>query len=243
MATLSKGTVKLMGFSGVGLLLILGGFGIVSPLLEQIKANELELASSQDSNSALESNIASLKQVQTENDNVEKINLTLLKQFPELADVPGLLDAISGSADIAGISPSNITSIDFSIPELSVAPAADAPAEGDAAATDAAPAEGDAAAAPTSNMASMKLSINVNGSARQFQIFMDELTTMTRVLTINSFNITLDEEAGSGTLSIESTTFLYAHIKTPDEQGAGQTTETSGDSETVEATPSPTTAP
>lgn len=234
---LSKKAIKFIGFAGIGILLLGGGVLVGNPLLSEISGQTAELKTATANTDTLKNRIATLTKLKTDNPAVDKINVALLTQFPELANVPALLDSISASADTAGISADNITNVGFTIPKLETATPSttgaktpDAPAakaDAPAISSSAAPTAGGAAG---SSLASMDVSITVKGDTGQFQVFLKQLTSMGRVFTVKTFNIAVAAATPSGpggSLTISGTTYLYKHIQAPLGGGAA-VTNTSG---------------
>jgi Tfp pilus assembly protein PilO len=251
----SRKVIKLGGFAGIGLLLILAGVVVGQPLVSEITGNGTEITQATQKNQSLQDQITSLKKIAEDNTKVVAINNKLLTQFPELADVPDLLNSISNSADTAGISPDQITSVNFTIPTLetptassTAAPASTAtPAATATPAPASTPAAGGTAAAgassATSDLASMNVSITVTGNSDKFQIFLAQLTSMDRVFSVSGFNISEDASKGTGTLAVQGTTYLYRHIDTPQPFGGSGSAKGTFSQSTPTATPTPTSTP
>lgn len=231
---LSKKLIKVLGIALIAIILLGGWFGVGQPLLNQSNTQATELKSAQDSLTAQTTKLAELSNVEANIDVVNQINSDLLNKFPELADVPGLLDSIGNAAAVSGIAAENITQVNFGTPALvEAAPAAGATegaAEGttEGGDTSATPAPTEGAAAPTdgevvstSKLANMTVDITVIGTTAQFQSFLGQLKSMDRGFTIGNFSIATSGEDDS-TLTLKGTTFIYSHIATPDETLEGQ---------------------
>jgi Tfp pilus assembly protein PilO len=233
---LSKKLIKVLGIALIAIILLGGWFGVGQPLLNQSNTQATELKSAQDSLTAQTTKLAELSNVEANIDVVNQINSDLLNKFPELADVPGLLDSIGNAAAVSGIAAENITQVNFGTPTLvEAAPAAGATegaaegtAEGGDTSATPAPAEGADAAVPadgevvsTSKLANMTVDVTVIGTTAQFQSFLGQLKSMDRGFTIGNFSIAASAE-GDSTLTLKGTTFIYSHIATPDETLEGQ---------------------
>jgi len=232
MRNFSKGRVKVLGFILIAVLFVVGVIAIAMPILGDLKSNSEETKGAEKKNASLTTQLSGLTALQKDSAKIESINADLLKQFPELANIPSLLDNVGSAASNADISAEDITNLSFNIPTLKV-PATESQAAkpsgtgtGGAAtgtgtatpapATSAAPADGD--------LASMEVTITVNGDPGKFQIFMANLSGIERAFTIKQFTITQSEENGSMTLT--GTTFLYRHILAPAEKPVAATSTT-----------------
>lgn len=236
-AILTQKTVKALGIATLVILTIGGGMVVGQPLYNNIQAQATELEESKTSIAGLEKSKADLQKAKADYPAVSAIDSTLLAQFPELAEVPILLDVITAGAVSTGVSPSAISSMTFGAPVITEpqvadttadAPPADAEAEA-APAVDgaAAPADGDAAApaavsavASTGNFATMEIGLSISGSPTQMQNFLTYLNTMDRAMTVTGFSISASSNGGNEgdkTLSLTGTVYIYKGIAGPTE--------------------------
>lgn len=226
MATLlTQKTVKFLGIAGIVILLAGGGVMVVQPLITQVQAQASEIQSAKDEIDAKTASRDKLKAAKTNYTTVKATNDDLLKQFPELAQVPELLDAVTAGAVSTGIPASDLSSLTFSAPAIkipvvaAVAPAATDTKE-DAAPEPATPAPADTVVS-SGDYAEMEVGIAIKGTPTQIQDFLAYLNKMDRVMIISAFSVDVakDEESGSNTatLALTGTTFIYKAIKTPDE--------------------------
>ena len=227
-AILTQKTVKALGIATLVILTVGGGMLVGQPLYNSIQTQAEELDAANSSITTLEASKTSLEKSKADYPAVAAIDATLLGQFPQLAEVPVLLDVITAGAVSTGVSPSAISSMTFSSPAIAVpviAPVAEvAPEEGaetDAAAEAAPPADV-STVATTGEFATMEVGLSISGSPTQMQDFLKYLNTMDRAMTITGFSIA-DGEAGAGskTLSLTGTVFIYKAIPTPTDVSAG----------------------
>lgn len=230
MATLiTQKTVKFLGIAGIVVLIAAGGVLVVQPLITQVQSQASEIQSAEDQIDTMTTSRDQLKDSKTNYNIVKATNDELLLQFPELAQVPELLDTITAGAVGTGIPASDLSSLTFSAPAITVptvaavAPAAEAaPAEEAAEAADAAaaPAPADTVVS-AGDYAEMEVGIAIKGSPTQIQEFLTYLNTMDRVMIISAFSVDVAKDAETGqsdaTLAITGTTFIYKSILTPDQ--------------------------
>lgn len=233
-AILTQKTVKALGIATLVILTIGGGMVVGQPLYNNIQAQATELEESKTSIAGLEKSKADLQKAKADYPAVSAIDSTLLAQFPELAEVPILLDVITAGAVSTGVSPNAISSMTFGAPVITepqvadtAAPPADAETEA-APAVDgaAAPADGAAtdaavsAVASTGNFATMEIGLSISGSPTQMQNFLTYLNTMDRAMTVTGFSISASSNGGNEgdkTLSLTGTVYIYKGIAGPTE--------------------------
>jgi Tfp pilus assembly protein PilO len=244
---ITKKTVRLMGISSIVILTTLGAVTVVQPLITNIQTQKEAVTTAEDEIKAIQTSRDSLAGGKDNYEEIAAINAQLITQFPELAEVPQLLDTITQGAVQSGINPADISSLTFAPPAV-VAPVVaaetakvagdDIEAEALAGGGEAAPAAGAApaadapAAAPaagaadvtvsTGEFAEMEIGINAEGSAESVQRFLSYLNTMDRVMLINGFSVDggAPNDAGGAsptTLSLTGRVFVYKNIPTPDE--------------------------
>jgi hypothetical protein len=225
-AILTQKTVKALGIATLVLLTIGGGMLVGQPLYNNIQTQTTELKDAEASIKTLEDAKAALEESKANYPAVEAIDNGLLAQFPELAEVPILLDVITAGAVSTGVNPNAISSMTFGAPVISVpvvAAVAEAPAAEDAAA-ETPPAEDAAAAADVTTVATsgefatMEIGLSISGTPTQMQNFLTYLNTMDRAMIITGFSIS-DGEGGEGTktLSLTGTVYIYKGIPGPTE--------------------------
>ena len=220
MAILTQKTVKIIGIAAVAIIGLGGGVLVGQPMVSSIQTQSEELVSVQDQVTAMETNNIALEKSKTDYPTVKRINEQLVTQFPELAQVPELLDIITAGAISSGISPNNISSITFADPEVSVpqvvaAPSAETTTEEEAAA---APVDTTASAG---EFATLEIGINITGSARQLESFLNYLNNMDRAFIVNGFSVTTNQD-GVSELSLTGDVFIYKAIPTPESASAPQ---------------------
>lgn len=211
MAILTQKTVKLMGIVGVSILAIGGGALLGQPLFNSYNERSAELETIQAEVDRSQDSLNALLAAQSNFEAIDRINQQLVIQFPELALVPELLDTLTAGAVASGISPSNIPSITFGQPTISIpiiAPVAE-------------PVEGEEAAAPitevsTNEFAVMEVGITITGSEAELEQFLSFLNEMDRAFLVSSFSISSGED-GIKTLALTGKTFIYNTILTPEQ--------------------------
>jgi hypothetical protein len=247
MAIVTKKTVRLMGISSIVILTTLGAVTVVQPLITNVKTQNEAVSTAKEEIEAISASRDNLAGSRDNYEEIVEVNNQLITQFPELAEVPQLLDIITQGAVQSGINPANISSLTFAAPAV-VAPvvAADtakvagddieaealaagggaeggAPAAEGAAPAAAAPAAGAAdVTVSTGEFAEMEIGINAEGTSDSVQRFLSYLNTMDRVMLINGFSIeggAPNETGGvsNTTVSLTGKVFVYKKIPTPEE--------------------------
>lgn len=239
----SKRNIKLIGVASVGLLGVAGFFLVMSPLINQQGIQATERTDAEAKIITLQDQLTGVATVENNYPEVKVINDKLASQFPSLATVPTLLNAISLAASQSGISPESISTLAFTTPALveSAAPAAPAAGSGDAPQEGALDAAGEKAVTDTAGsapgqtttsdkLASMDLTLSVSGNPRQFEAFLNNLAGMDRVIIVTGASISgasADSPKG-GTLALQAKTYLYERILSPDERKADGTAPATG---------------
>lgn len=231
-----------IALGAVGCLAIAGiGFNYsVTPTMDRINASQEAVTTAESDVATMESKIASLQTAQSQFPEVQKIDTKLSEQFPSEGGVQNLLSLIVQGANSQGIPASQVTSINFSAPELVVAsPAAGAtetPAASTAAPAQTAPtasgtdATATAPAAQTSfgeGFAQVAISLTLSGSPEQIQGFLKYINEMPRVVVVKQASMTNND--GTVVLSMSAKGYLFRPITTPT---ANQTQDTNTDEKT-----------
>ena len=241
MALLTQKTVKFVGIASLVIVTALGGVVVGQPLYNHIKTQSDELSSTQEELATAQKSRNGLEEAKSQYPAISEINAQLTKKFPDLANVPGLLDTLTAGAVQSGMAPSDITAISFSNPTVAtpVVPAttggasgtpssssSSAPSAAPSAAASAAPSSSDSAtggagntSVATGSYADMEIGISAQGSPENIQKFLDYLNKMDRAMTINTFSVTQgDSENGKGAqLSLTGKVYIYKKISTPSE--------------------------
>lgn len=235
MAKFSKRNIKLVGIASVGVIAIAGFFVVISPLINQQGIQATERSDAEEKITKMEDQLITVATVENNYPEVKAVNDQLAVQFPSLASVPTLLNAISLASLQAGIAPENITALGFTTPALvesaAPAPAAPAPTDGaapvegelDAAGEKAVTDTADSAPAQTTTsdkLASMDITLSVSGSPRQFESFLNNLAGMDRVIIVTGAGVSggSAEDPAGGSLSLQAKTYLYERILSPEER-------------------------
>lgn len=227
--------IKLIGFTGVGLIAALGIGLVGTPIISQTARWADEEKTIQEQNQKTEDQVVALKKIQSNTDAVSGLNDELNKKFPSTANVPLLLTDISNAAASAGIGASNITAVNVKNPELYIPPVT--ATKTDAAADTSQTSTADPAAAEPSKLATMKVEISVLGSPDALSNFLKALGQIDRAIKVDSTTVSAADSKDAGglqSMTIQGTTLLYAGLDTPAEAAA----KTSG-STTVTPTPTP----
>lgn len=243
---MSKRNIKLLGFSLIGILILIVVVAAGLPLLNQTTAQSAEITQEEDNLTTLQQQLATLQGVQEKYPAVDQINQELAAKFPNIQQGSDLLDNISIAAIGAGMSPSQVTNITIAPPAVVTPPVVATPTEtpaegGDAvdaaedAAADAAPEATDGATPPAageeagsgSSIAAMAVTLSVEGTPEQLQEFLTQMSNMTRVVKIQGVSFASTED-GKSTLAITGESYLYAVIPSPEVPPATEegTTET-----------------
>lgn len=255
MAKTSTRNIKLIGFTGLGLVAV-GGIALgVVPLVGQLGSSNEDIDAANQQTSQLQTQIQQLKGVQANVSQVDEFKQEFVAKFPETAQVPDLINAISTAAVQAGIPSSDITNYGFQAPAIgsaatatsgsavagastpaagaaaTPAPAASsaASATGTAGSGAAATAGGSALGATTGQAAEMTLNLTVQGNTRKFANFLSNITQMDRNFSVTTFAVAGGSQGSPNTLTLTGRTLLYSHITTPEEgTSAAKSTGTNG---------------
>lgn len=233
MALITQKTVKFVGVASLVIVTALGGVLVAQPLYNQVTTQNAELTSVQDELTTMQTARDGLDTAKDQYDDIQAINDQLKAQFPELANVPDLLDSITLGAVESGITPTDISSITFgnptvavpAVPEVAPTTEGEAPAEGETPpADDAAAAPADGATADTTvstgEYAEMEIGIAATGNPQAIQQFLSYLNTMDRVMIINTFSVDTTEAEDTGAvsnLSLTGKVYIYKAILTPEQ--------------------------
>lgn len=210
MATfLTQKNVKMMGIAGLVVITALGGAFVVQPTVAKIQSQATEISDAQANMDLLSSKKSGLQLAKDTYPEVQKVNATLVNQFPELAQVPELLDAITAGAVAVGINPADISSITFYPPTIKAPEVPVTPEEGEEVTT-----------VSTGEYAEMEVNISITGSPLQIEQFMAYLNTMDRVMIISGFSVDVKQVSDSrreASLSLTGKTFIYKEILSPEQ--------------------------
>lgn len=230
MATSTKiKKVKTVGIGSISLISVLGVILVVYPFFNEQETLKIQVQEKVSENSVLSTRIASLKKTVDQVPQVKAYNDSLSTRFPATSDIPGLISSITTTASSAGLGPSSITGLTTTIPAIIADTASTLPAAGGTPAAPSGPVDNTdtgsaAAAAPAAtggatsggDLASMNVSITVEGSPEQLAAFVRELSQSEgkRAFLIKSFSIDTAEN-GASKLSLETETFLYRTLPDP----------------------------
>lgn len=225
--------IKLVGFTGVGLIALLGIGLVGTPLISQTARWADEEKSVQQTNQKTQDQVNALKKIQSNTDAVSGLNDELNKKFPSTANVPLLLTDVSNAAATAGIGAQNITAVNIKNPELYVAPVTATKTDTK---TDTSSSSSNPKTAEPSKLATMKVEISVIGTPDSLSNFLKALGQIDRAIKVESATISAaDNKDGNGlqSMTISGTTLLYAGLTTPAEAAAQN-------SSSSKVTPTPT---
>lgn len=227
--------IKLVGFTGVGLIALLGIGLVGTPLISQTQRWADEEKTVQEQNQKTEDQVNALKKIQSNTDAVSGLNDELNKKFPSTANVPLLLTDISNAAASSGISASNITAVNVKNPELYVAPVTATKTDTK---TDTSKSDSSAkpAAAEPSKLATMKVEISVLGTPDALSNFLKALGQIDRAIKVESATVSAADSKDAGglqSMTISGTTLLYAGLELPSDT-------TAKNSGSTKVTPTPT---
>lgn len=228
----TRKTVKPLGFIALFLIVVLGYFVVISPLMAQSAKYSENYAQATSDKDTASSRLTTLQQQKSTIESVEKYDDELSVKFPGLADTPSLVASINKSATNSSLRASDITSVSTTVPSI-------VPATGGTASTPDAGGSGeDVAAAPAPNagsaesgsLASIVVDITAEGSLDNLSKFTEEMTDNDRNMSITSVNLTSDGKKSS--LSLKATTYIYKTVTKVGEEQETSAEETTGGAET-----------
>jgi Tfp pilus assembly protein PilO len=192
---------KILGATGLLLIIALGWLLVVGPKTAALADVRLKIADTRDQNDTLQLQLVALKQQAEHLDEVRSTARALAEKFPPTADQPGLFREITAAAQEAGIGPDGVTSL-----------APTPPVEGGADA-----ASGIQLMDPSEGLAKQTVAIAVTGSYDQTQQLLENLESMPRSLLITSVALSGGAEGGEFTSTISGDMFVMAPAVDPDE--------------------------
>lgn len=229
MATSTKiKKVKTIGIGSISLVSVLGVILVVYPFFNEQETLKIQVQEKVSENSVLSTRITSLKKTAEQVPKIKAYNDSLSTRFPATSDIPGLISSITTTASSAGLGPSSITALTTTIPAIIADTASTLPAAGAAPAAPSGPVDntdtGTAATAPAAggttasggDLASMNVTITVEGNPDQLAAFVRQLSQAEgqRAFLIKSFSIDTAED-GASKLNLETETFLYRTLPEP----------------------------
>lgn len=222
--------VKSFGIGGVSLAIVLGSILVIYPFFNEAETLKVQVAEKKSENSILLTRIDMLKKISGQIPEVKAINDSLSSKFPATSDIPGLVSSLGSVANSVGLGTGAFTNIETSIPVVIADTAAALPQAGSSDKPAAATGPVDntdagtgtpAGAAPTtgssgSNLASMTVTISVEGTSEQLSEFVKNLSTSSgRSFLIKSFSIDSSGADSKPKLTLETTAFLYRTLPDP----------------------------
>ena len=200
------GATKILGATGLVLIVALGWLLIVGPKTAALADVRLQIADTRDQNDTLQLQLVALKKQAEQLDEVRATARALAEKFPPTADQPGLFREITAAAQNAGIGPDGLTSL---------APTPPVEGSGDAA-------SGIQLEEPSEGLAKQTMAIAVTGSYDQMQQLLENLEQMPRSFLITSVALAggaegEGAEAGQFTTTISGDMFVMAPAVDPEE--------------------------
>lgn len=224
--------VKTIGIGSISLISVLGVILVVYPFFNEQETLKIQVQEKISENNVLSSRITNLKKTADQVPAIKQINDSLTTRFPATADIPGLISSISSTAARSGLGAGSITGLTTELPTIVADTAAALPAAGAAApaasgpvdntdtgsggaAAPAAPAAGGTPSAGGGDLASMAVSITVEGGTAELSQFVKNLSSgQGRAFLIKSFTMEAAED-GNSKLTLETETFLYRTLPDP----------------------------
>lgn len=234
MALITRKTTKILGFTGIFLIVAGGVAGLGVPSVNSILQQQDEISTAEAAVVELTASRDNLRGVEANYPNTRAFEQQMLTKFPQLAQTPELLNAMQVSAASAGIGPADILTMTFQAPEVQTPVVPEVPAP--VADPEAAPAEGEAPAEPAPDAAApaaegavdtsvasdtyarIPVEVTIRGGARELQVFLDELHNLDRAILLNGFTVANDnDDPAVKLLSFTGNTYVYSRIQTPEE--------------------------
>lgn len=130
------------------------------------------------------------------------------ENFPTSAEIPATLDQIRAAAARAGVRVETLTNGTPAILGAEAAAVAPAPADGEQPAADGA--TGAAAPTTTGGLASMAVSVSVNGSYAEVTKFLQEIQNLDRAWLVDTVNVQGGQDGGTVTLTASGAMYVVA---------------------------------
>jgi len=245
--------INLLVGGGIAVVLLLGWFLGVSPVLEQVTAANLQTESLQLANAASTARLATLKK-QFANLGPLQTKLTKLQEsIPAEADIPDFLAEINALCAANGVSLTSLTVNDalaYVAPGAVVAPAAPAPGATPAPGTATVP----TAADPSTGLVAIPVKVSVSGPYGQVMAFAGALQIGARLLFVKKLSVSGSASGANFTGSVEGNIYALplrpgvapsspSPSPTPTPTGTATPTPTVSPTPTVNTpTPAPTTS-
>ena len=169
-------------------ILAAGWFLAVKPQRSHAAELRTQTQSVQSSNSQLQSQVSQLKQQQKDLPAQQKLLSQIATRIPDNPALPALIRQLSAAADGAGV---NLVSLAPSAPALAAAAAPAAVTTGTAAGTTA------STPAATSPLASIQLTLQVQGSYFNVEQFFSAVEGLSRAMLVTGFSLTPNAGAGA----------------------------------------------
>jgi Tfp pilus assembly protein PilO len=195
----------MLGALGLVLLAALGWVTLIGPAFGKISETDQARVETQDRNSAMGLQLATLRRQTADLPRLQKLARRLDQVFPPTADQPGFFAAVTEAAADAGIAERDVKVLSPSVPERLVDPA-EAAAAAEEGATQ--------PKADVGDLAVQTVTIDVAGTYDQFVALLDNLETMKRGILITSVGLNVEDESTS--LVITGSTFVAPPLETPD---------------------------
>lgn len=222
--------VKTVGIGSISLVSVLGVILVVYPFFNERETLKVSVDEKISENSVLQTRISSLKKTAEQTPQIKAFNDSLTSRFPATSDIPGLVSSLAETASSAGLGSASITGLETQVPTIVPDTAASLPSsstakkeesKGPTDNTDTGTAAGSGSTTPkaagsaSQNLASMGVTLTVEGDPEQLATFVKNLSNgKGRTFLIKGFSITTAAD-GKTTLSLTTETFLYRTLAAP----------------------------
>ena len=195
----SPATTNLVGGFCLFLVAAAGGLLAIGPEFTALSDARTAMVETQDRNSVLASQLASLEKQSKRLGETRRTALDLEAKFPSTADQPGLFDAVTASALGAGIGADDLISVAPAAPQIAgTDPVTGLPVEGSAAL-----------------LARQTVSVSISGTFEETQRFLENLEQMTRAYLVTSVTFAGGEDADSYATTVSGTMFVMPPVPDP----------------------------
>ncbi len=240
--------INLLIGGGIAVVLLLGWFLGVSPILEQVTAANLQTQNMQTANTASAARLARLKKQYENLGPLQQELAKLQESIPADADIPTFLAEINALCAANGVSLTSLTVNDalaYVAPGAVVAPAVPAPGAAPTAtptptagaAAGATPPATTAAPDPSTGLVAVPVKVSVSGPYAQVMAFAGALQTGSRLLFVRKLSVTSSATDANFVAAIEGN--IYA-LPLPAGVTKESITPTPPPAPTLTPTPSPT---
>ena len=212
---------KVVGTIGLLVVAALGWLLAVGPQTARLGEVREEITTVQDQNRTLATQLAALRQQQEELAATRRTARQLAAKFPATADQPGLFQAVTLAAELAGIGADGVTTLAPTPPQVGTTEEA-------------------TTTAPL--LARQTVTVTVVGTYEETQRLLEELEQMPRAYLVTAVNLAVDSKTGGFVTTVAGDMFVMPPVEDPGRSvNLASTTDPTTDP-TADPAPDPATA-